>query len=56
LAALETKNLTLAGELAEKVCKDFPKDAAAVALSHRIVEAHTAHPTADSAIWQLPGK
>ena len=56
LDALETKNLTLAGELAEKIYKDFPKDAAAVALSHRIAEVHTAHPTADSAIWQLPGK
>jgi adenylate cyclase len=56
LDALETKNLTLAGELAEKICKDFPKDGAAVALAHRIAEVPTAHSTADSAIWQLPGK
>ncbi|MDZ4656832.1 MAG: adenylate/guanylate cyclase domain-containing protein [Bythopirellula sp.] len=56
LAALESKNLTLAGDLVIKMAEDFPVDTAVEALAHRIAEARLAQPTADSAIWHLPGK
>lgn len=56
LTALETKNLTLAGDLVIKMGEDYPDDAAVEALAHRIAEARLAQPTADSAIWHLPGK
>ncbi|QEG35734.1 adenylate/guanylate cyclase domain-containing protein [Bythopirellula goksoeyrii] len=56
LSALETKNHTLAGDLSEKLCKDFPNDLAAQALATRIEEACNSQATADSAVWKLPGK
>jgi adenylate cyclase len=56
LEALENKNLSLAGDLIIKMGEDFPKDAAVTALAHRIAEARLAQPTADSAVWHLPGK
>ncbi|TWU20805.1 adenylate/guanylate cyclase domain-containing protein [Bythopirellula polymerisocia] len=56
LSALEQKNLTLAGDLSAKLRNEFPDDLAALALAHRIEEARQSHATADSAIWQLPGK
>lgn len=56
LDAMEAKNLTLAGDLVLRMGEDYPKDAAVMALSQRIAEARVAQPTADSAIWHLPGK
>jgi adenylate cyclase len=56
LTALESKNLTLAGDLVIRMGEDYPDDTAVEALAHRIAEARLAQPTADSAIWQLPGK
>jgi adenylate cyclase len=56
LDAMEAKNLTLAGDLVLKMCEEYPKDAAVIALAQRIAEARVAQPTADSAIWHLPGK
>jgi adenylate cyclase len=56
LEALESKNLALAGDLIIKMGEDFPKDAAVTALAHRIAEARLSQPTADSAVWHLPGK
>jgi adenylate cyclase len=56
LAALENKNLSLAGDLIIKMGEDFPNDSAVTALAHRIAEARLSQPTADSAVWQLPGK
>jgi adenylate cyclase len=56
LDAMEAKNLNLAGDLVLRMCEDYPKDAAVMALSQRIAEARVAQPTADSAIWHLPGK
>jgi adenylate cyclase len=56
LAALESKNLALAGDLIIKMGEDFPNDAAVTALANRIAEARLAQPTSDSEVWHLPGK
>jgi hypothetical protein len=53
---MESKNLTLASDLVLRMCEEYPKDAAVIALAQRIAEARVAQPTADSAIWHLPGK
>lgn len=56
LTALERQNLSLASDLVISLGEDFPDDTAVTSLAHRIAEARLAHPTTDSAVWQLPGK
>lgn len=56
LEAFETRNLAVAGNLVTLMGEQFPDDPAVAALAHRIAEAQLAEPSADGAIWQLPGK
>lgn len=56
LEALENKKLSLAGDLIIRMGEDFPQDSAVTALAHRIAEARLEQPSADSGVWQLPGK